>query len=134
MAVYSVHARGAAPLQIADAAFVREGFSLCAFLFGPAWLAWRRLWTALLAFIGLWFVLVAAAALNVWSVPAALAALFLLHLLLGLEANRLLEARLGNRGLHLVDVVAARALEEAQGIFFRRFTPEELDGAAGPRS
>src|SRR5215831_21273317 len=31
--------------------FLRDGFSLGAFLFGPLWLFWRRLWVVLIAYL-----------------------------------------------------------------------------------
>jgi hypothetical protein len=129
MAVYSVHSRDGAS-DVADAAFVRDGFSFGAFLFGPLWLARHRLWTVLLVWIALWLVLFAAAALNLWTAAAAMTALLLLNALLGFEANSLLEARLAKRGAALIDVVAAPALEEAQSVFFARYPLDNPEAAA----
>ncbi|SFJ99090.1 DUF2628 domain-containing protein [Methylocapsa palsarum] len=129
MAVYSVHTREDGT-GVADAAFVREGFSFGAFFFGPLWLARHRLWLAMIVWFALWLVLFAAAALNLWTATAALTAVLLLAALLGFEANALLEARLAKRGGRLIDVVAAPALEEAQSAFFRRLAGDDQEPAA----
>jgi hypothetical protein len=56
MAVYTVHEP---PLkrfeQVSDPErfdFVRDGFSFSAFVFGPLWMLWHRMWLVLLGYIG----------------------------------------------------------------------------------
>ena len=54
MPVFTVHAPVAngADAEAADSfAFVRDGFHFWAALFGPLWLAWHRLWLALIGWI-----------------------------------------------------------------------------------
>src|SRR5947199_7926058 len=55
MPVYTVHGPMANVTQARSAAdrlvFVRDGFHFWAFLFGPLWLAWHRLWLALLGYV-----------------------------------------------------------------------------------
>jgi len=54
MPVYTVHAPFAngADLRATDKfVFVRDGFHFWAFLFGVLWLAWNRLWLALIGWI-----------------------------------------------------------------------------------
>src|SRR5947208_6378680 len=53
MPVFTVHAPVDA-VRRADSdrfVFVRDGFHFWAFLFGPLWLIWHRLWLALAAYI-----------------------------------------------------------------------------------
>jgi len=53
MPVFTVHAPVDA-LRRADTdrfVFVRDGFHFWAFVFGPLWLIWHRLWWALLAYV-----------------------------------------------------------------------------------
>ena len=54
MPVYTVHAPVAnnSDIRATDRfAFVRDGFYFWAFLFGPLWLVWHRLWLALIGWI-----------------------------------------------------------------------------------
>jgi hypothetical protein len=132
MALYSVHLRGSGLQSVAGAAFVRQAFSWKAFFFGPLWLAWHRLWMGLVLWAAAYLVLIAAlpAVLSPWSAfPMALA----FQVFLGLEANRLREAKLAAEGYHLVEIVAAPALDLAQSAFFNRFDGPDAarDGASG---
>src|SRR3954471_16043306 len=58
MPVYTVHAPvadGTDPRSATDRfVFVRDGFHFWAFLFGPLWLAWHRLWLALIGYVAVW--------------------------------------------------------------------------------
>ena len=54
MPVYTVHAPTArTPISAPTDrfVFVRDGFHFWAFLFGPLWLVWHRLWLALIGWI-----------------------------------------------------------------------------------
>jgi hypothetical protein len=125
MAVFSVHMPGASAAALADAAFVREGFCRAAFFLGPVWLLARGLWL----WAALWFVkilvIISLVAAGLLSSGAGLTLVLLLQLLLGLEANRLIEGRLRRRGYDLAAIVAAPRLDEAEIAFYRQF------GAAG---
>lgn len=117
MAVYTVHS----PVGGADAAvFVREHFSWPAFVFGPFWLAWRRLWLGL----ALWFGAAALVGLGFWlarpSAEAALLVVALGQVFLGLEAPALTRDRLTRRGFGLVDVVVGERREDVETLFYRR--------------
>ncbi len=115
-------------------AFVSEGFCLAAFLLGPIWLLWHRLWTGLVLFAGLSGLVV----LGHWRAGLAwsnvLFALGLIALALGLEGRSLLRDRLVSRGYRLVDVVTAPGRTTAERIFFsrRRPAPRPSAGAAFP--
>ena len=132
MAFYSVHLPGSGPEAAAKAAFVRQSFSWKAFFFGPLWLAWHRLWIALLVWAALFIVLILAAQ---WLLTANAAALIglALQLLLGLEAARLREAKLAADGYHLAEIIAVPASDQAEITFYRHFGATEagLDNTSG---
>jgi len=124
MALYSVHLQGDGPQFAAEAAFVRQAFSWKAFFFGPLWLLRHRLWAGLALWAGAYSILIAAS-LTVVSAGAGIFIALALQMLLGLEANRLCEAKLGRQGYRLVEIIGAPAREEAEIAFYRQFeTPE----------
>jgi hypothetical protein len=101
--VWTAHVRpSTAPI------LVREGFSLCAFLFGPIWLASYRAWIpAALA-------LAAGVLIGAFTTSGARIALqFGLAFLLGLIGRDLVRWSLGLRGYRLVHVLAARDADSA---------------------
>jgi Protein of unknown function (DUF2628) len=125
MPLYSVHLRGIGLESYAEAVFVRQAFCWKAFFFGPLWLARHRLWIGLLLWAAAYLALIA-------SSPAVLSAssvFFMalsLQIFLGLEANRLQEAKLAAKGYRLVDIIAAPGRELAETAFYRHI--EARDG------
>ena len=122
MAVYVVQARGNDRVSLERATLVRDGFSWAAFVFGPFWLLYRRAWLPLLAWIAIeigfiWLVVPHVGTAGSVAVDG------LAHLLLGLEASRLVEAT-GARRAAVVDVVEGRDRGEAEIRFFRRLPPD----------
>lgn len=122
MSVYTVHEP---PLRATEAiadpesfVFVRDGFSVCAFLFSTLWMLWHRLWLVLLVYV----VVVAAVetalrylgASEVFLVVVGL----MIGLLVGLEAGALRRFQLARLGWKNVGVVSGRNLEEAERRFF----------------
>ena len=92
MPVYTVHAPVANNMDFRATdrfAFVRDGFHLWAAVFGVLWLAWHRLWLALLG----WIVLMAVIDVVMVKFGVSAATVFLvdalLALLLGFEAASL---------------------------------------------
>ncbi|MGH6830801.1 MAG: DUF2628 domain-containing protein [Methylocella sp.] len=135
MAYYSVHLRGDGRQSVAEAAFVRQAFSWKAFFFGPLWLLRHRLWAGLALWAAAYAILIAAS-LTVVSASACLFIALALQTLLGLEANRLREAKLAAQGYRLVDIIAARAHDEAEIAFYRQTeAPDDpfADIASGAR-
>lgn len=129
MALYAIHLRDNAPQSIAGAEFVCQAFSWKAFFFGPFWLLSNGLWAGL----ALWtaaYLLLAEAAITFISSWASASIALVLQVLLGLEASRLREAKLAAKGYRLVEIVAARASDEAEIAFYRHF--DLADGALGP--
>lgn len=128
MAVYTVHE----PLPRNDEAsvsperfvFVRDGFYFWAFLLGPLWMLWRRLWLVTV----LYFVLSIALQVGLWAAGAANGARFfvwlLLALLVGFEAGTLRRWTLTRRGWRNIGVVVGDDVESAERRFFSAWTPQ----------
>jgi hypothetical protein len=135
MALYSVHLQGDGPQSVAEAAFVRQAFSWKAFFFGPLWLLRHRLWVGLALWAAAYSILIAAL-LTVVSAGAGLFMSFALQMLLGLEANRLREAKLGRQGYRLVEIISAPCCDDAEIAFYRQFEAPDgplADIASGAR-
>ncbi len=123
MSVYTVHEP---PLRDSGAAadperfaFVRDGFYFWAFVFGPLWLLWRRLWLALLFYVIAW----AAVESALWYFKAGVGAQAAINvvfaLLLGMEASSLWRWTLERRGWKNLGVVVGDDLESAERRFFQ---------------
>src|ERR1700739_65629 len=125
MPVYTVHAPVAngADFRATDRfVFVRDGFHFWAMVFGVLWLAWTRLWLALIGGIIVMAVVdVAMVGLGVRPV-AAFAADLLLALLLGFEAASLQRWTLSRRNWRQLDIVVADDEESAERRFFDRWS------------
>ncbi len=135
MAIYRIHSRGPEPDALRDALFLRDGFSFGAFWLGPIWLLRHGLYARCVIW-ALALAIVALAAGTILSPAAAVGVVLALQALLGLEADDLLQGKLAGAGYLLVDIVAARNLDEAEVTFFRRYAPARTcavpDSEAGP--
>jgi hypothetical protein len=128
MPVYTVHApvKADAGFRATDRfAFVRDGFHFWAFVLGPVWLAWHRLWLALIG----WIVVIAAIDVGMMALgtgrPAVFVANLLLALLLGFEAASLQRWTLSRRYWRQLDIVVADDEETAERRFFDRWTAKQ---------
>jgi Protein of unknown function (DUF2628) len=127
MPVYTVHAPvNNADLRATDKfAFVRDGFHVWAALLGGVWLAWHRLWLALIG----WIVLMAAIDIGMVSLGVGRTAIFLaavlLALLMGFEAASLQRWTLSRRNWRQLDIVVADDEETAERRFFDRWTAKQ---------
>jgi Protein of unknown function (DUF2628) len=128
MPVYTVHApvTGDAGAAATDRfAFVRDGFHVWAALLGVVWLAWHRLWLALIG----WIVLMAAIDVAMVRLSVSPAAVFLvdalLALLMGFEAASLRRWTLSRRNWRQLDIVVADDEEQAERRFFDRWTAKQ---------
>src|SRR6266446_4704743 len=122
MSIYAVYEP---PLRAHESAsdperfvFIRDGFSLWAFLLAPFWMLRHRLW---LAFLG--YVVVALAllvGLRLIAAPPTLTIVVsaLLALLVGFEAATLRPFTLSRRGWKNVGIVVGDDLESAERRFF----------------
>jgi hypothetical protein len=110
--------------------FFRERFSLAAFLFGPLWMIWQRLWLVLIIY------LVATSLIELGlrslGIPAAarMTVYVLLQLLIAVEAAGLRRWTLMRRGWRDSGIVFGDDLELAERRFFAASSAFE-DGA-GP--
>ena len=118
MAIYVVMApagEGEAPEK---AVFLRDGFSIAAFVFGPLWLFWNRAYLA----AALWLALLTTLALGGTALgvrPEATGLLNLaLSLALGFEGVRLVIRALERRGFRQSAIVACDNAQEAEEVFF----------------
>lgn len=133
MPVYTVHAPKSAetsPLAATDKfVFVRDGFHVWAFIAGPFWLLFHRLWLALIGYLVLSFV--GEIALSKLGVPAAprMLAMFLVALLMGFEASSLRRWSYSRGKWRQLDVVVADNPEAAERRFFDRWATSQRDNS-----
>jgi len=128
MPVYTVHAPTGnnADIRATDRfAFVRDGFHVWAAILGVVWLAWHRLWLALIG----WIVLMTAIDVGMVRLGIPGATIFLvdvlLALLLGFEAASLRRWTLSRRNWRQLDIVVADDEEAAERRFFDRWTAKQ---------
>jgi hypothetical protein len=128
MPIYTVHApvTSNADFRATDRfTFVRDGFHVWAALFGVVWLAWHRLWLALLG----WIVLMIVIDVGMLRLGAGGTAVFLvdalLALLLGFEAASLERWTFSRRNWRQLDIVVAGDQEAAERRFFDRWTAKQ---------
>lgn len=125
MATFTVHVPPG-NAGVGNAVFIREGFSVPAFVFGPFWLLWKRawipaaLWTILLALLAWAGSLVKLPPDNVGVLGFALSAI------LGFEGDRILAWSLRRRGFVERDVVIGDNEAEAEEVFFGRLRADAL--------
>jgi hypothetical protein len=125
MTVYTVHEKPPGKRMSEGAAerfvFVRDGFHFWAFLLGPLWMLWNRLWLV----FGIYAVVMAVAQTGLWALGVSGGAKFtvgfLIALLVGLEAPTL--RRWTYRRWIDHGVVVAADPDEAERRFFDRWTP-----------
>lgn len=122
MAIYTVHEppprRHETSADPDRFTFVRDGFYFWAFLLGPAWMLWRRLWLVAL----MYFALSVGLQLGLWALDAPEGARFLvwllLSLLIGFEAGTLRRWTLTRHGWKNVGLVVADDIDTAERQFF----------------
>jgi hypothetical protein len=143
MSVYTVHQppprRGEAAPDPQRIVFVRDGFHVWAFLLGPLWMLYRRLWLVTV----LYLVLTAAIEFALWAAKAGallqIVAGLLLALLVGLEAGTLRRWTYRRRGWKDLGLVVGDDREAAERRFFAAWTggepkrPAPAPPAATPR-
>ena len=130
MPVYTVHAPvayGTDPRSVTDLfVFVRDGFHFWAFLFGPLWLAWHRLWLALIGYIAVSVGVAVALTVLRAGGGTRLTVMLLIALLIGFEAASLWRWTFSRRKWRQLDVVVAHDEETAERRFFDRWTSNQL--------
>jgi Protein of unknown function (DUF2628) len=98
--------------------FVRDRFTWSAFLFAPFWMLRHRLWLAFVGYLVAVIVVPPALWLAGGRSGALLLALFMIHLLVGIEAATLRRRRLLRRGWRDLGIVIGDDLEAAEHRFF----------------
>jgi hypothetical protein len=128
MPVYTVHGpttNGADFATTDRFAFVRDGFHFWAAVLGVVWLAWHRLWLALLG----WIMLMAIIDFGMVKLGVGAGTILLvdilLALLLGFEAASLERWTLSRRNWRQLDIVVADDAESAERRFFDRWTARQ---------
>jgi hypothetical protein len=135
MAVYTVHEPPPKHLEQASDperfAFVRDGFSFSAFIFGPFWMLRHRMWLVLLGYVGVSVLLERMFSLLDTTMASRVAAGFLLAVLVGIESATLRRFTLGRRRWTNLGVIVADDLEAAERRFFDVWVKS---GGAAPRT
>lgn len=136
MPVYTVHGpvtAGGAPEATDRFVFVRDGFHVWAAITGPLWLAFHRLWLALVGYL----VLAAAVVAGLWALRVGsdvrFMVMLLIALLMGFEAASLQRWTLSRGKWRLIDVVVGRNRDEVERRFFDRWA-EGRSASAGSTS
>src|SRR5438128_2754611 len=136
MPVYTVHAPVDAGVEVQRAAdrfvFVRDGFHFWAFLLGPLWLAWHRLWLALVGYIGIMAAVEVALSQLRTGAAIRFIAMFLIALLMGFEAASLRRWTLSRRKWRQLDIVVADDTETAERRFFDRWASVQRRLSSAP--
>jgi hypothetical protein len=114
--------------SVAEAAFIRDGFSLLAFLLPPLWLLWHRLWIAAALALGVLVLAAGLPHLTGFAIAAPLLWL-LVSLFVGLEGNALRIAALSRRGWLSWGVVEAGNLDDADTHYIAETAGAEADAS-----
>ena len=134
MPVFTVHAPVDA-VRRADSdrfVFVRDGFHFWAFLFGPLWFIWHRLWLALVAYIVIIAGVVGLLAVLRTGADARGIVLLIVALLAGYEAASARRWSLSRGWWRELGVVVADDAEAAERRFFAQWTGEHVTAAPAP--
>lgn len=118
MARYVVHVRGEGAQALADARFVRDGFSWSASTFGPFWFFAKGAWISACLALALLAGFVAVAAALRLPLEVSALGIVLINLLLALEAGALRSWELRLRGYRDVALVAGHDLDALEQRFF----------------
>jgi hypothetical protein len=136
MAVYTVHQP---PLKKFEAApdperfaFVRDGFSFWAFLFGPLWMLRHRMWLVLVGYIVVAVGMQVALQLVGASSGGSMFAAFMLAVLVGMEAGTLRRFTLGRRRWRNVGTIVGADRDTVERRFFDSWVRGETLASIAP--
>jgi len=128
MSIYSVYEPPSKDGAVPDPArfvFVRDGFTFWAFLLGPVWMLWHRLWLVLAGYLIVATALVVVLRSLGVSASVMVVAGILLALLVGFEAATLRRFALARRRFRNVGIVVGDDLETAERRFFDLWVRQE---------
>jgi hypothetical protein len=118
---YTVHEKPSPAADRIDRAeeliFVRDGFSLAAFLLGPLWMLSKQMWLAFLGYLAASAVILLVVNGTGLDERWGLYGILALHMLIGFEADTLMRWTLGRKGWRLISSVSGASYEECE----RRF-------------
>ena len=136
MIIYTVH-EPQHPAQGIEARadaieFVKEGFTIWGFLFGPLWLLYNRAWLAFI--LTLVFMAGLAAVLVQFGLKDQAPAIvdILVSLIIGFEGNNVLRWSLQRKGYALLGSVAGRNRLECERRFFDVWLPHAAAAKGAP--
>ncbi len=109
--------------------FMRDGFCWSAFLFGPLWLIYRRLWLVLVGYAVLLAALYAGLRVAGLGLGPQFAVGTLIALLLGFEAATLRRFTLVRRGWRELGMVSGDDVEDAERRFFDAWVAGQVERA-----
>ena len=118
--IYTVHIDPSQERSAEKAVFIREGFSLFAFLFGTIWALYNRLWLVAIIVTAVLIALTTADHKDWLSGQTVMILNFAFTLIIGLSANDLRRAALGRKGYITSDVVVSDSELLAQQRYFDR--------------
>lgn len=113
------------------AVFVRDGFSVPAFLVPPLWLLWHRLWIEAALALAVAMGLAAIGEMAGLGLTGSLLSL-LVSIYVGLEGAALRLAALRRRGWHEWGAVEADSFDDAETRYFVDAVPPEADDIYRP--
>lgn len=104
--------------QLGRTVFLKDGFSIYAFVFTGLWLLSRKLWLAFVVFAVIWAGVAFGGSYFGFNPVALTVVQLLLGLYLGLEGNVLAERKLLAKGWTLAGVVEGRDIDSVERRFF----------------
>ena len=113
-------------------AFVRDGFSVRAFLLGPIYLLYHRLWRATLVWIVAAVIVTVLARGLALPPPAGIGLYLVVAILTGLEAGYARQAAYRRRGYIGAAVLSGLRQDEAERRFYDAETAGRLPSLAAP--
>jgi hypothetical protein len=138
MSIYTVHEpplrAGAAAPEPEGYVFVRDGFSVWAFLFGPLWMLRHRMWAVFVLYVVISLVIAGLVVVAGGSDAMIGLISLLIAIWIGLEAATLRRFTLRHRGFRDVGVISGEDSEAAERRFFDAWLSRGSQTATPPVS
>jgi bacteriorhodopsin len=121
MKIYTVHVQPDRFKAKEQPIFLREGFNWMAFLFTFLWAFYNRMWLVGFVVLGVSLVVQAVATSVGLSELSVTAMQFGIQILVGMQGNDWLRAKLAKQGYILADISSGDSLLSAQQRYFERY-------------